>query len=365
MKGQMGLILERGQELGEIDEALAATLRGEGKTLLIEGSAGAGKTALLAATATEAERAGFMVLSAAGRKLEHDFAFGVVTQLFSPLLESQSETRRAELFDGAAALAEPLFDPELAPGERFPLLHGLHWLCANLAAGGPVLLAVDDAHWADESTLAFLSYLAPRIAELGLCLAVGIRSHETEEGTQLSGALAGADALLLRPEPLSEAAVIELLRERLGSGHDGLAAECARATGGNPLFLRQLIGSLTVAGIEGGDLVASAAQVSVGRIVLARLSDLREPEVAVARAIAVLGDDPDADLITMLSGVGAADGGSGDRSPRRDRPARPGTTAALRAPTRRPGDLRVDSCSGPISRPSAGRAGARRGSEPL
>ena len=48
----------------------------------------------------------------------------------------------------------------------FAVLHGLYWLCANLAQRGPVLLAVDDAHWADAPSLRFLAYLARRIDDL-------------------------------------------------------------------------------------------------------------------------------------------------------------------------------------------------------
>ena len=297
-------LLERDRALGRIGDALAAAGRGEGVLLPIEGPAGCGKSALLRAAAADAERAGFAVLTATGRELERGFAFGAVAQLFSPLLESLEEDQRAELFSGAATLARPLFEQAVAAGDVFPLLHGLHSLCANLAAQGPVLVIVDDAHWADDPSLVFLAYLAPRVAELGLCLAVGVRSGESEAGAQLIGALAREGARSVEPEPLSDAAVAQLLRARLDvPGRERLAPECARATAGNPLFLRELIRSLDAAGIDDPDLVASAARDSVGRIVLDRIDGLAEQEASVVRAIAVLGEDPDPTLITMLSGV--------------------------------------------------------------
>ena len=129
--GRTRSLLERDPELEQIGETLAAAKRGEGVLLLVEGPAGSGKSALLNAANADAERSGFAVLTATGRVLERGFAFGVVSQLFSPLLQSSNEEQRAELFTGAAALSRPLFDQAAAPGETFPLLHGLHWLCAN------------------------------------------------------------------------------------------------------------------------------------------------------------------------------------------------------------------------------------------
>ena len=49
-------------------------------------------------------------------------------------------------------------------------LHGLYWLCANLAADAPLLVCVDDAQWADEPSLSFLGFLARRLEDLPVAL---------------------------------------------------------------------------------------------------------------------------------------------------------------------------------------------------
>src|ERR1043165_2953746 len=83
------LLLERGEELARIDTALAVARAGRGRLLVIEAEPGMGKTGLLAAARTSAAASGMRVLRARGTELEHEFAFGVVRQLFErPLVEA-------------------------------------------------------------------------------------------------------------------------------------------------------------------------------------------------------------------------------------------------------------------------------------
>jgi predicted ATPase len=124
--------------------------------VLIEGAAGIGKTRLLGEARQRAEAAGMRALAARGSELEREFAFGVVRQLFEPLLGR--ERRRA--LAGAAATAEAVFT---APGgadtadSSFAALHGLYWLAANLTEEGPLALVVDDLHWCDRASVRFLA----------------------------------------------------------------------------------------------------------------------------------------------------------------------------------------------------------------
>src|SRR5690349_4176213 len=132
---------EREGELSALGDAVAHARAGTGVLVLVEGPAGIGKSSLLAAGRDRAARAGLRVAAARASELERDFPYGVVRQLLEPPLAERSADRAA-LLDGAAALAAPLFDParvaEPSPGDpTFPLLHGLYWLCANLAAEQP------------------------------------------------------------------------------------------------------------------------------------------------------------------------------------------------------------------------------------
>jgi DNA-binding CsgD family transcriptional regulator len=285
-------LLEREDELRRIDAALAAATAGTGGALTIEGAAGIGKSRLLACAAEAARERGTGVLEARGRELEAAFAFGVVRQLLERTVRSAGPERRAGLLSGAAALATPILLPEAAPaGEEasgFPLLHGLYWTLANLADEGPLLLAVDDVHWADAASREFLAFLAPRLRELPILLVATTRPTPGEDASPTAG-----DAEPIRPRPLSTAAIADLGAARLGAAVDpDFAAACRVVTGGNPFLLRELLGELAAERIE--PVAASAPRVegigpeAVGRVVLGDLARLGAAAMPLARATAVL-----------------------------------------------------------------------------
>jgi DNA-binding CsgD family transcriptional regulator len=138
-------LLERERELAQLEAALASAAAGAGALAVVEGSAGIGKTQLLAVTRRAARERGMRDLSARGAELERDFPYGVVRQLLEPAVASE----RDELLRGAAALAAPLFGAVAAPpagsDASFAVLHGLHWLVAGLGARASLVLTVDAA----------------------------------------------------------------------------------------------------------------------------------------------------------------------------------------------------------------------------
>src|SRR3954468_13469051 len=103
------LLLEREAELAALEAMLDATRAGEGRLVLVEGSAGIGKTRLLAEARALPVAAEFEVLTARGGELEGQFAFGIVRQLFEAPLAGASPEMRAELLAGAAGLSTSLF----------------------------------------------------------------------------------------------------------------------------------------------------------------------------------------------------------------------------------------------------------------
>ena len=195
-------LLERGAELVRIDSALERGMAQTGSLVILEGPPGIGKTAVLKAARSSAEALGLQVLAARGAELEREFAFGVVRQLLEPPLAQATTEERRDLLDGAAglaaeALALPGFDPSganlvVGPEPPFAVLHGLYWLCANLAASRPVCLIVDDAHWADAASLRFLTFLLPRLDGLGVALIVAARPRSSSADARLLAALATA-----------------------------------------------------------------------------------------------------------------------------------------------------------------------------
>src|SRR5262245_1500901 len=162
-------LLEREAQVGLLEALAAAAAEGEGRLAVIEGGAGIGKTRLLSEARALAADAGMRVLAARGGELEGEFAYGIVRQLFEPLLGPAAADLRAELLSGPAALVEPLFGapragaPAAAPEGSFAVLHGLYWLAANASFGQPTVLAIDDLHWADSPSLRWLHYLTRRL----------------------------------------------------------------------------------------------------------------------------------------------------------------------------------------------------------
>jgi DNA-binding CsgD family transcriptional regulator len=305
-------LLEREDELATIGEALDATRGGSGRLLLIEGEAGAGKTSLLAAVADLATEKELFSLRAGGGEYERDFPYGVVRQLLEPILTD--EARRAELLTGSAVLAAPVFEPEATSGDGpdpFSIQHGLYWLLADLAESAPLALLVDDAQWADVVSLRALVYVARRLGDLPLALALAVRSGERGEHTELLGALRREPQCeLIVPPPLSREASATLVVGELGrQPSERFAEACGDATRGNPFLLVELLRALEAEGADPGDESAERltriAAAGVSRAILTRLRQLGSSSIEVAQAIAVLEPNAEIRLIAALAGLTA------------------------------------------------------------
>jgi DNA-binding CsgD family transcriptional regulator len=299
-----GQLLERSKELARIESALAAARSGRGSFVLIEGPAGIGKTALLAAARTAATEGGMRVLRSRGTELERDFAFGVVRQLFEPPLAEASEIERAELLQAAAGVAAGLLGLPGAPrpdgppssgvDPSFAVLHGLYWLCANLTAVGPLCVVVDDAHWADAASLRYLVFLLTRLDELDASLLLATRPREAGTDAELLATVTtDSSADVIRLPPLTSAAVAQLVASGLAAVPDPVFVDaCLRATRGTPFLLRVLVDALSEGGIaptaEAARQVESIGARTVGRSIRLRLRRLPEHAGRLARALAVL-----------------------------------------------------------------------------
>jgi DNA-binding CsgD family transcriptional regulator len=306
-------LLERGRELESLGMLVEAARRGLGGVALVLGEAGIGKTALLDA-ARQLAAPTMPVRSATARELEAEFAWGVVRQLFRDEVEHDRDT-----LIGAAVLGRPPLGVDPSSGATdatYAAVHGLYWLTADLAEQGPLLLVVDDVHWADPPSLRFLAHLAARVDELGVVLLLASRPAATE-GSPASDLLArlAADPAtrILRPAPLSESASTTLTRAELS---DGASAEFCRAchdvTGGNPFLLHALLADLA-----DHHVVPSAASVVhvrrrtptvVSARVLVRLARLPSGARDLVRAVAIHGGRADLRQARLLVGLDVDEG---------------------------------------------------------
>ena len=200
---------------------------------------------------------------------------------------------------GPAAAARSLLWEQLGSGSvresSFALLHGLYWLGVNLAVRRPLVVAVDDAHLADEPSLRWLAYLAARLDGLALALVVALRPVEPASGEGPLMAVRAAATAVVRPQLLSLDAVTAMTRERLGAQvSDELCGALSRTSGGNPFYIAELLRALelqTSAPTEAdpAELAARAGEGVTGRVAL-RIRGLDPGALRLAQSLAVLGD---------------------------------------------------------------------------
>jgi DNA-binding CsgD family transcriptional regulator/tetratricopeptide (TPR) repeat protein len=312
------VLLEREREREELVRLVDEARSGEGRVLMVQGAAGAGKTRLLEEARVLADANGVDVLSARGGELERDFSFGIVRSLLEPALARASPREREELMSGAARLAEPVFAvaPERQPASldaAHATLHGLYWLVANLSQRAPLLLTVDDLHWADEPSVRFLLHLARRLDGLSVAVLLAIRTSEAGTDPELARQLAlEARRPALHPRPLSSTAVQRLIRTELGDdAGPELCAACYTATAGNPFFLWELVAELRSEGKPVRTISAPAVgELGPERIaasLLMRVGRLGGAAPAFARAVAILGTEASVADAAALADLEAAE----------------------------------------------------------
>ncbi|ADB53626.1 ATP-binding protein [Conexibacter woesei] len=312
-----GVLLERQDELRAIERQLAQARAGEGSALIVEGQAGIGKTTLLRAAIERAQTAGTSVLRARGGVLERHLEYGVVRQLLERPLVKAGAARRAELFAGPAAPAAAVLGLGELPVDAGPghdpsagILHGLHWLIANLADAGSLLIVIDDAHWADAASLRTAGYLARRLDGLPVALLLGTRDDEPgSQAALLTELLHASEPAYLRPAPLAEAAVAQVLRDAFAGQQPSapLVAACTHASGGNPFFLTELATELAAAHATpdqlAPDLVERIGPLAVQRSLLLRLGRLGDDARRLARAVATLGGEGELRHAAAVAGL--------------------------------------------------------------
>ncbi|MGZ4298795.1 MAG: ATP-binding protein, partial [Solirubrobacteraceae bacterium] len=308
-------LLEREHELERAHAALRAIGQRVGCALVIEGAAGIDKSCLLHEARQRASQLGFRVLGARATELEQGFPFGVVRQLFERLVTGAADDERQRWLTGAAALAADLLTgaPAPAPGPAsgdpgYAWQHGLYWLASNVASDAPLVLAVDDLQWIDRPSARALAFIARRLEGLPLGLLLATRPLDPEEAPVSAALVTDPATQLLRPSPLTRAAIAALITSRLGAEpHDRFVAACREVTGGNPFLVGELLDEAASCGLTpttaaAGDL-ATLVPRGVANTVLLRLARQSASAAALARAGSVLGDGAQVGDAGRLAGL--------------------------------------------------------------
>ena len=278
--------------------------------MFLVGEAGIGKTRLAHEALVLARERGFLVLEGSAYALEDRLAYAPILAAFGPFLRRLDSPRQTRLVSGLPDLGRlftdlhlpaplPLGDPAL---EKTRLFEAVVRLLERLTRESPVLLFLDDLHWADPASIELLHYLARGLADQAVLVLGTYRAEEIDTArglrslvTSLRRAGQASEQILARLEP---EAVAELAAGMLGSRAPGelLTLLGARA-GGTPLFVEALIRTLVDADqlhkrgeswTLGANLVP-ALPPDIRDLILGRLQHLDATERRVLDLIAVSG----------------------------------------------------------------------------
>ena len=227
----------RVRELGELERALDATRGGSGRTVLVVGDAGIGKSRLASELAGRARDAGFEVLI--GRSIDL-----VGTEL--PYLP---------FVDALRPLGDPWQVDKTSGGSQLGVFETTLALLTERAASRPVMLVLEDLHWADTSTLDLVVFLAHNLVDRPVLLLGTSRADELASkeraGRLADGVRRSGSAMVLELGPLEHEELAALLAARTNSVLPAaLAKMIAARSEGNPFFAEELLAAATDASGE-------------------------------------------------------------------------------------------------------------------
>jgi DNA-binding CsgD family transcriptional regulator len=322
VSGSVPPFVGRAEEVRRINAAVARVANGQGCAFFLMGQAGIGKTRLAREALASAREQGFQVLEGRAYHFERGLAYGLILDAFGPFLRNLGPVCRSALVSGLDDLGrlfstlrlptpEPLGDPSL---EKTRLFEAVARLLDRLARSAPVVVFLDDLHWADPASLELLHYLARGIAEQPVLLLATYRDDEADAARGLRALLNSLQrsslAALLTLAPLGPQAVEELAQGILGGEVPGeLHSILAARAGGTPFFVEGLIRAFVDSGqlVRTGDEWAfkpgpSAALPPVLRdLILERLEQLGPTDRQLVNLIAVSGDAAPHGLLRVAS----------------------------------------------------------------
>jgi ATP/maltotriose-dependent transcriptional regulator MalT len=306
------VLVGRSGQLSLLDAALAQAGRGSPSAVMVGGEAGVGKSRLVGEFAERSRGAGARVLMGGSLELGADgLPFAPFISVLRGLVRDLGATGVAGLLPGGSAreLARllPEFGEPAGPDEageaRARLFEQVLVLLERLAEAGPVVLVIEDMHWADRSSRDLLAFLIRnQLPAEGLLIVVTFRSDELHHVHPLRPLLAELDRIgwVTRMDlgRLSRQDTDRLVAQITGRGpDDDLLAAVYRRTEGNPLFVEALL--------AGGEL-GSGLPESLRDLLVAAVRRLPDETQEVVRVASAGGDRISHDLLAAVTGLDAA-----------------------------------------------------------
>ncbi len=308
-------LVGRSAELGAIDQALADLERRSFAALEVRGEPGIGKTRLLAELEERADEAGHIVLSGSASELEGEVPFWVLLDALDEYLQSLEPRRLRSLEDDTLADLAQVF-PSIprpdnggsAPGDaRFRIHRAIRLLLEALSATKPLVLILDDLHWADPASVEALGSLLRRPPGAQVLVGMALRPRQVPEA--LAGSLEHAHSAGTVTRLELGALSPGEARELLGANLSDAAADALYADSwGNPFYLQQLARSPGGAGdgtpgAAGVSLAGVEVPQAVAAALTAELATLGDGHRRVLEGAAVAGDPFEPELAAAAAGV--------------------------------------------------------------
>ena len=323
----------RQAELEIMRRGLVLASKGECTCRVLAGGHGVGKTRLLEATITEARSQGFDVVRASAYQGDANVPYAVISDALTPLVRGldpaavRSLTRGADaelavvlpaLGTPAAALSRLADGGDATPRIRW---HAAQFL-ARFTARTPLLLAIDNAHWADPSSVALVHFILRHTPEARLMVATAFNPFETDATSpihamaKVAGSLPALEQLQIGP--LDRADIVALLVQRFNvdaAQVTGFAAFLHERTLGNPFFVEETLKTLIMHGrlrTDGGrwvgwDMDDIDVPPTIREVLLDRVNALGSAGRTIADLVAVAGARASHELLRETSGLAARD----------------------------------------------------------
>ncbi|HEU5279113.1 MAG TPA: AAA family ATPase [Gaiellaceae bacterium] len=274
-------LVGRADELGSLGRVLDELDAGQPGAIELVGELGIGKTRLLVELATRAELRRHLVLAGSASEFERDLPLSVFVDALDEYVEGLDPSELAALDEDVQAELAHVLPSLSALGrgrevalqqERYRSHRAVRALLEQLAQTRPLVLVLDDFHWADSGSVELLGALLRRPPAAPVLTAVALRPRQTPG--RLSAALERAHRAAKLNRIELGALTPEEARELLGEAVDSAGADVLyRESGGNPFYLEQLSRALERAGGATSAPDISLTGLEVPRAVAASLSE--------------------------------------------------------------------------------------------
>lgn len=315
------VLVGRQNELQSLAEFLERAAGGRGDVVFVAGDAGIGKSRLCRELKHEATTRGVRVIEGRCSMAESAVAYAPFMDALRFRLSRGDGMAIAQLLGPLLRYLAPLFPElptnggaagELAEGPSERAFEAIGQVVQRLAELGPLLLLLEDFHWADSTSRDLLYYLSRRVGELPLLIVFTCRTDELHLGHPVRRLCATLTRERLAREitlaPLAEPEVGEMVTALLGTRPDPeLVAAASRRTEGNPFFIEELVKALgempAAPGSEALDLAHAGLPATISETIVGRVEPLGPRAREVLSVAAVVGRQFSFDLLREVSGI--------------------------------------------------------------